>query len=182
MTRISVVGCSGAGKTTVAKRLSEALGCAYIELDALHWGPGWSAATEREMTSRVREAISGDSWVVDGNYHSMIGTLVWDRADVIVWVDPPRWRVMLQAFNRCFVRGATRQELWNGNRESLAGLMFWRGGEKAILRWAWDEYPRAQARYSAAMSDPQMSHLNFRRLRTRSDGDALVRSLAERGG
>lgn len=153
------------------------LGCAHVELDALHWGPGWSAATEREMTERVRQAIIGESWVIDGNYHSLIGTLVWEHADLIVWVDPPRWKVMWQAFSRCFVRGATRQELWNGNRESLAGLMFWRG-EESILRWAWEEYPRVQAVYGAAMSDPQLAHLAFRRLSTRREADNLVRTLA----
>jgi adenylate kinase family enzyme len=128
MTRISVVGCSGAGKTTVATKLAHALGVPHIELDALHWGPDWGVATTEEMMDRVGGAISGDEWVVDGNYHGKIGALVWERADAIVWVDPPRWRVMFQVLRRTVIRAVAGKELWNGNRESLAGLMFWRGG------------------------------------------------------
>jgi adenylate kinase family enzyme len=175
--RISVVGCSGAGKTTVATRLAEALGVPHIELDALHWGPNWSAATKAEMTDRVGRAIGGDAWVADGNYHGKIGTLVWERADAVVWVDPPRWRVMVQALRRALFRGVARTELWNGNRESLDGLMFWRGND-SILGWAWKSYPRAQARYRAAMSDPRFSGLAFHRLRTRRDVDDLVRAMS----
>jgi len=36
MQRISVVGTSGSGKTTVARRIAEALGFPHVELDALH--------------------------------------------------------------------------------------------------------------------------------------------------
>ncbi|MER6939714.1 shikimate kinase [Nocardioides sp. NPDC127514] len=39
--RVSVVGSSGSGKSTVARRLAETLGVRYVELDALHWRPGW---------------------------------------------------------------------------------------------------------------------------------------------
>ena len=35
--RISVIGTSGAGKTTFARRLAEAVGAPYVELDAINW-------------------------------------------------------------------------------------------------------------------------------------------------
>ncbi|MDF0530125.1 hypothetical protein P0W64_06610 [Tsukamurella sp. 8F] len=176
MTRVSVVGCSGAGKTTVAKRLASVLDSTFIELDALHWGPGWNAATEVELAERVIAVIGGDSWVVDGDYQRKMGTIVWDRADVVVWIAPPRWRVMWQVLRRTVVRGISRQELWNGNRESIGGLMFWRG-DRSSLTWAWRSYPRVQASYEAAMSDPRFAHLTFHRLRTRRDVDDLVRAM-----
>ncbi|MGH3731490.1 MAG: hypothetical protein ACRDTU_22510 [Micromonosporaceae bacterium] len=47
---MSVVGCSGSGKSTVARRLSDVLGVSHIELDALHWGLDWSPATPEELT------------------------------------------------------------------------------------------------------------------------------------
>ncbi|TQN32852.1 hypothetical protein FHX37_2837 [Haloactinospora alba] len=94
MRRISVVGCSGSGKSTLSRRLADSLDVPHIELDALHWGPGWSPATAEELSERVGRVTAADAWVVDGNYRSKIGTLVWERADTVVWLDPPRWRVV----------------------------------------------------------------------------------------
>lgn len=168
MRRVSVVGSSGSGKTSVARRIAVALDVPHIELDALHWGPDWAQASADELRARVAAATSGDAWVVDGNYQSKIGTLVWERADTVVWVNPPRWRVMGQAVSRTVRRAATRQELWSGNRESWRGLQFWRG-EDSILWWAWTSYGRTAERYEAAMQSGPFSDLSWHRLRTRRD-------------
>lgn len=180
MKRISVVGSSGAGKTTVARRLAEALSTPHIELDALYWGEGWSAATTAELSERVRAATAGEAWVVDGNYWNKLGAQVWAAADTVVWVSPPRWRAMWQSLTRTVRRATTRQELWNGNRESWRGLRFWRG-EESILWWAWTAYDRTQERYAQAMADPQWSHLRFYRLRTRAEVDRFIAQVRAQG-
>ena len=41
--RIVVVGTSGAGKTTLARRIAALLMLPHIELDAINWQPGWRA-------------------------------------------------------------------------------------------------------------------------------------------
>src|SRR5436190_8764193 len=87
-TRIAVVGTTCAGKTTVAKRLAEIHGLPHIELDALHWGPGWSEPSEDEFRARVEEALDADGWVADGGYHGKLGDLVLERAELVVWLDP----------------------------------------------------------------------------------------------
>ncbi len=72
---IVVKGTSGAGKSTFAAELASRLGLPYIELDALHWGPNWSAATPDEFRTRVEAVLAAmpDGWVVDGNYDSKLG-------------------------------------------------------------------------------------------------------------
>jgi hypothetical protein len=84
---------------------------------------------------------------------------------------------MWRSVSRIVRRAATGQELWNGNRESWRGLLFWRG-ESSILWWAWTSYPRTQQRYESAMADPQNRHLVFHRLRTSKDVDRFLASLA----
>jgi len=40
--RVAVYGQTGSGKTTVAARIARCLGVPHIELDAIHWLPGWA--------------------------------------------------------------------------------------------------------------------------------------------
>jgi len=42
--RVLVAGASGSGKTTVAARVSAALGLLHTEIDGLYHGPGWLLA------------------------------------------------------------------------------------------------------------------------------------------
>lgn len=178
MRRISVVGTSGAGKTTTARRLARALGAPFLELDSLHWQADWTPADPRAMRTAVSGFLTGESWVVDGNYRGVLGTLVWDHADTVVWVDLGRPHVMWQATRRTLARVLTRRMLWNGNREPLSNLLRpW--GQDSILRWAWSTHPTNRARYLAAMGDPAFAHLTFVRLRTRREISRFLRQVAD---
>jgi adenylate kinase family enzyme len=67
--RIVVVGTSGAGKTTLARRIAAQLEIEHIELDAITWLAGWCDLTRsdpEEYLRRVTEATRGEAWVVDG--------------------------------------------------------------------------------------------------------------------
>jgi adenylate kinase family enzyme len=119
--RVEVVGPSCSGKTTTARRLAAILGVPYIELDALHHDAGWVEASAELLQERVRAALDAapDGWVVDGTYFGKLGTLVLDRADTIVWLDIPFRTAIRRVLWRTLRRALTREELWNGNRESL---------------------------------------------------------------
>lgn len=174
MQRISVVGSSGGGKTTIARRLTASLNVSYGELDAFFWGAGWSAASDEESCERVASEISGESWVVDGDCLRRLGTLVWDRADTVVWIDASRWRAMSQVLARTVRRAATRQELWNGNRETWRGLWIWRGDDSTI-RWVWTTYPPTRDRYELVMRQAASgSGPHWHRLRSRRDANRFL--------
>lgn len=176
MQRVSVVGSSGSGKSTLARRVAQTLDLPYVELDALHWGPTWTEATADELRARVADVTATDAWVIDGNYQSKIGELVWERADTVVWVNPPRWRAMSQVLARTVRRIRTQEELWSGNRESWRGLMVWRR-EDSVIWWAWHSYGPTRDRYLAAMASGPSAALTWYRLRSRREADALVAAL-----
>jgi hypothetical protein len=148
--RIVVKGASGAGKSTLAGALARQLDVPHIELDALHWGPGWTAASIAELRAVTASALDdGRGWIVDGNYDSKLGTLVLDRADLILWLDLPLsvklWRLVRRTARRLLPNHA----LWNGNRESLIGA-FW--GREALFPWAVRQHFRHRRTWPATLA------------------------------
>jgi adenylate kinase family enzyme len=178
MRRVSVVGNTGSGKSTVAAALARRLNAPYVELDAILHQPGWTELPVDEFRRRVGEVIAADAWVVDGNYNA-VRELVWERADTVVWLDLPRWRVMSRLVPRSIARVVTRRPLWPaGNRESWRNLVS-RHPTKSIIRWGWTQHAKYVARYSAAMTDPRWAHLDFVRLRTPDAVRAFLTGIDE---
>jgi hypothetical protein len=132
--RIVVKGGSGAGKSTLARQLAEQLGVQHVELDALHHGPNWRAASPAELRAKVQAALDdARGWVVDGNYDSKLERLVLDRAELIIWLDLPLPTKLRRLLCRTTRRWLQDEELWNGNRESLKGALW---GADALFPWA----------------------------------------------
>jgi adenylate kinase family enzyme len=175
--RVSVVGNSGSGKSTVARALAERLGVAHVELDAIRHQGGWEEMPDARFLEQVERVTRGDGWVVDGNYHEVVGYgPVWQRADTVVWIDLPRRTVMWQLTRRTLWRVLSRQELWNGNREPFSNL--WSlDPERSILGWAWTRHEMYRERYSSAASSPEWSHLHFVRLTTHAEAQAWIASI-----
>jgi len=171
MRRVSIVGVSGSGKTTIGRRIAASLGVPFVELDGIFHQPAWKDLPLDDFRARVSEAVSGDGWVVDGNY-SGVRDLVWQRAVTVVWLVLPRRVVMRRVTMRTVRRVVTRQELWNGNREPLSNLYRW-DPERNIIRWAWVKHAASHDRYAAAMEDPRQAHLRFIRLRSAAEVDAF---------
>jgi adenylate kinase family enzyme len=177
--RIGVVGNSGSGKTTLATELAAALAAPHLELDAVYHQAGWQSLPTAKFRSVVSAFTAGDAWVVDGNY-SAVRDMVWERADTIVWLDPPRRRVMRQIVWRTLRRLAARTELWNGNRERWTNL-FRADPEESVIRWAWTHDEIYRERYLSAQADPAHAHLEFVRLRTPAELAAFRRRVAAGG-
>ena len=174
MRRVSVVGISGSGKTTVARRLAGRLGVPHVELDALFHGPGWQPADANAFLAAVDDATSVAGWVADGNYRAVVGEgPVWARADTVVWLDLPRAVVMRQVVWRTLRRALRREELWNGNREPVLGLLRW-DPERSVVRWAWTTFDERRQRLEEAMAAPSCAHLTFVRLRSRAEIEAFL--------
>src|SRR5215471_17193904 len=115
------MGIMGAGKSTFARRVADVLDVPCVELDGLFHQPNWTELPRDDFRARVADVVGGDGWVVDGNYGA-VRDLVWKRADTVVFLDPSRPKALRRVLIRTVRRCATRQELWNGNRESARNL------------------------------------------------------------
>ena len=171
--RIHVIGTSGAGKTTVARRLAAARGVPHVELDALHWLPGWVERDRDAFRSLLQAELEAPAWVVDGNYLGRASDILWERATTIVWLDLPRHEVMWQVTRRTFGRWWHDETLWGTNKERLRNALLSR--EDSILWWAWTTWARRRREYSALFAEPRPQDVIA--LRSRREVDAWLREL-----
>ena len=68
MERIMIVGCGGAGKSTLARQLGEITGLPVVHLDKLFWHSGWVESTREEIDEKILRELQKEKWIIDGNY------------------------------------------------------------------------------------------------------------------
>lgn len=172
--RVWVMGTSGSGKTILARRLAEKLGYPHIELDALYLLSGWQ--TNPNFIEDATVHLNAACWVADGNYR-MLGEVMLARADTLVWIDFPAWRTYGRLLRRTIVRGATREELWNGNRESLFRSFFTR---ESLIWYVLKTSRQRQARFEGLMSDPNLSGKSRVRLKSPAEVERFIATATAR--
>lgn len=121
MQRVLVMGSSGSGKSTFARRLSDITGLPFVSLDALYWKPGWIAPDNTEFGLRVVEAMREPGWIMDGNFtRHGAGEARRDLSDTVIWFDLPRRTCMLGIMKRVVgSHGRVRPEMAEGCPERI---------------------------------------------------------------
>lgn len=128
MRRVAIIGSGGAGKSTLARKLGEITGLAVIHLDREYWRPGWTETPKPEWKARVEELVTGEEWIIDGNFGGTMEIRL-AAADTVVLLDFPRMLCMYRAIKRAVTyRNRTRPDMGPGCTEKL---------DLAFLRWIW---------------------------------------------
>jgi adenylate kinase family enzyme len=167
--KVAIVStCSGHGKTTLGRQLATVLEVPFVELDALVHGPNWTETPADELHRLLVPTLAGTGWVIDGNYSSKLGGLVLEQADTVVWLDLPVRVWLPRLIRRTVRRLAHREELWNGNRESLRDVIW---GRDALIPFALRMHRERRHTYPDLLAPfPTV------RLRTQADVDRFVSS------
>ena len=159
MRRFSIQAtASSCGKTTLGRELARRLHVPFVELDALHHGPNWTELSAEDFRAKVEPIVAGEAWVIDGGYWGKLDDLVLRNADVVVWLDLPISIWLPRLFRRTVGRVVRREELWNGNRETLRNVFFSRD---SLLWYMLRNYPRHLREYP-----DRLARYNVVRLRT----------------
>jgi adenylate kinase family enzyme len=171
MQRVLVMGSSGSGKSTFARRLSDITGIPIVSIDALFWKPGWVESERDEFRRRMTEAAQQPCWIMDGNYTKSAGELRRQRADTIIWFDLPRSTCMRGVLTRIVKSyGKVRPEMAEGCPEKI---------DLEFFRYVWS-YRRQQRpallAYFAGLRADQLL-LCFT---DRTQADAYLKDLARK--
>ena len=68
MTKVIVIGCPGAGKSTFARKLRDRTGLPLYYLDMIWHKPDKTNITRQEFDAKLSEIVRKDEWIIDGNY------------------------------------------------------------------------------------------------------------------
>ena len=173
--RVHVVGTSGSGKTELARRLSGILGAPHVELDDLHWLPGWRERPRDEFREIVAGIVAQERWIIAGNYETRAQDLTFPRATAIVWLDYGFALTFRRAVKRTFRRLVNGDTCCNGNRETIRRALFSRN---SILLWVIQTHGRKRRDYPARLAGPECAHLRVFVFRTPAQTEAWVAGLA----
>lgn len=174
-TRLLIIGTLGAGKTHLSMQLSGLLRVPHVEFDAYRHGPNWTETPDDEFRIQLADALQGNSWVADGNY-SVARDVVWPRGQTLVWLDYPIAVVMWRLLRRTLLRSLQRQELWNGNRETLLRHFFSR---QSLFLWALQSHWLRRKTIPLALAQPEYSHLELVHLRSPEETERWLESVAK---
>ena len=113
--RIAVIGCGGAGKTTLANELGRCLRVPVLHVDGFYWqerpGIGCVESTPEQWRQIHDEMIAGQRWVIDGMKLGVLEARL-AAADTAVFLDLPAWECLLGVVRRRLrYRGQLRPDI-----------------------------------------------------------------------
>lgn len=162
-----VIGNSGAGKTTTARRIAAAHGLPFHELDQLMFRPGWQP--DPAYPDEVARIAARPAWVLDSWGDRRVRALLWARADTVVWLDYPLRTVLPRLFRRSARRTLRRERIFNGNVEAYREWF----SRDHPLRSALRDHRRRRAETGRLIA--AHPHLTVIRLRRPAETDARLR-------
>ena len=129
MERIIIIGCGGAGKSTLARKLGEVLDLPVVHLDKLFWKPGWVEMEREEFDALLQVELQKEKWIMDGNFNRTMPERM-KRCDTIIYLDFSRFACLMGVLKRVITTyGKVRPDMGEGCPERI---------DLEFLKWVWN--------------------------------------------
>ena len=167
MERIMIIGCGGAGKSTLARKLGEKLNLPVVHLDQIWWEPGnWQHISREEFDSRLLEELKKPKWILDGNFNRTIEPRL-ASCDTVIYLDMTRLVCLKNWIGRVIKN-------WGTARADMApGCTEWFDPEMA--KWIWNFNKQNRQRYLELLSKAEGKQVYI--LRSRREVEKFKKSL-----
>lgn len=149
MQRVLIIGTNGAGKSTFARKLAEKTGLPLTHLDRLYWQGDWQVVPREDFLGNVRQVVSGDRWIIDGNNLRSAPERL-EAADTVFWLEFSPITCVAQVIKRELVyRGTARPDMPETCKSRIDPLFLrtvWRFNRKnrKRIRNLLQQYPHLQ--------------------------------------
>ena len=115
--KILVIGCGGAGKSTLARRMEERFSLPVVHLDKLWWLPGWVHRTQEEFDALLAVELKKPCWIMDGNFVRTLPERL-QACDCCIFLDLDTKTCLDSAYARAEeFRGRARPDMTEGCEE-----------------------------------------------------------------
>lgn len=158
VTRVMILGGSGAGKTYLALKLASRFQLPSYHIDQLSWQPGFIHRTAEELDALTQEIHANKNWILEGGHYETCHDRA-QRAHLLIWMDPKpvvqTWRVMQRSLR---YHGKIRPGMGEGCHEWFGKRTF----EAATYAWESREFHRERALEIIANAPPNLTIMHLR--------------------
>lgn len=146
MERILIIGCGGAGKSTLARQLGDKLGLPVVHLDKLFWHPGWVESSKEEIDEKIMAEMVKPRWIMDGNYNRTLPERL-KYCDTIIYMDFSRMACLLGVLKRVLTTyGTVRPDMGEGCPERI---------DFEFLKWVWNFNKNKREKYYRLLNETE---------------------------
>ena len=171
MERILIVGNSGAGKSTMARALSEKTGLPVVHLDRLFWRENWQHIAREEFDALLQQELEKSQWIIDGNYDRTVSTRL-AYCDTVIYLDYPRWQCLLGVVKRVISSyGKVRPDMGDGCPERF---------DWEFMKYVWNYNRENREKLYRKLNT--LDRVNVIVFKNRKEGNLFLRNLNNSGG
>jgi adenylate kinase family enzyme len=142
--RISIIGGSGTGKTSLATVLGKELKLPVTHIDGINYFSNWVERPKEERDEIICNLIKNEKWIIDGTYRGTLAQRL-ELADLIIYLDYSTWSQIKGIVKRRIKTGKKEKREIKGCKEQLTFSFFsfvlhWRKNKRAEIMEIVTEY------------------------------------------
>ena len=157
MQRVMIIGCGGAGKSTLARQGGEKTGLPVMHLDQLWWAPGnWQHIEREKFDARLQEEMAKPQWILDGNFNRTVEMRL-KECDTVIYLDYNRFVCIFGWLKRVIQNwGKTRPDMGPNCSEWL---------DPEFAKWIWTFNGKNRKKYHELLSQQEGKEIHIFRNR-----------------
>lgn len=127
--KISIIGGSGTGKTTLTNNLGRDLNLPIYHIDGIHHKENWEIRDKKERDKKILEIVEKNEWIIDGTYTSTLKQRL-NKSDLIIYLDYSTFSQLKGILGRYIKNHGREKEEIPGCKEKMSLEFFlW------VLHW-----------------------------------------------